>query len=210
MLQSIVDTAKDRISSPIFGVFFFSWSVCNWEMLLFVTLSELPILERIEYLKTDYINILDTVFWPIATAMVLTFVIPIFQEAADITLRAIKLLFLKKKQELDAKEDINHRANLLMGISTEFSNEVLRMYDAEDIYHQKFDDIFNIATLHSGIMSHDEFHKNNPNSSLSPYIKYLQEAFEGQKAKLDGIQTIISNNIPEKQRISVSDIYKKI
>ncbi|EPV8435305.1 hypothetical protein [Klebsiella variicola] len=51
--SSIVNTAVNRISNPVFGAFAISWCAFNWKSILYLFLSDYGVFDKINYISTN-------------------------------------------------------------------------------------------------------------------------------------------------------------
>lgn len=71
--KSISATLYERTTSPLFGTFFFSWSVWNWKIiiaLLFTTAEELK-MTKFEYIDINLLNVYDGLIYPIISTIII-------------------------------------------------------------------------------------------------------------------------------------------
>ena len=70
---------EERISSPFYGAFLFSWLVLNWKIVyltIFVNQDIIEPLTKIEYIQENYINIYTLIILPLLSSGLLIVVVP--------------------------------------------------------------------------------------------------------------------------------------
>lgn len=74
--NSLKSNMSDRIKSPFYGAFVFSWLVFNWKPILILVFSKKSIYVVIEEVST-YSDLHRQFFYPIASTLVLVFLMPV-------------------------------------------------------------------------------------------------------------------------------------
>lgn len=104
IIASLRKTSTERISNPFYGVFILTWLVFNWEAVAILLFSDLPMQERVRFINSAYSL---TFFYPLASAVFLTFALPwctekiTFFQSKSIS-RTSSLLAVRKKKMLTA------------------------------------------------------------------------------------------------------------
>lgn len=65
IINSILDSTKDRLKNPILGSFVFSWVIFNWKAIFYILLSEQPIERKIKYTEENFSNIYNNFWFPL-------------------------------------------------------------------------------------------------------------------------------------------------
>lgn len=76
-VKSVRDNASQKIKSPLFGAFAFSWLAYNWKPVSIFLLSKENVYERINNVSA-YASLNDQFYYPILTSLLLVFIIPLF------------------------------------------------------------------------------------------------------------------------------------
>lgn len=120
--RSISATLYERTTSPLFGTFFFSWSVWNWKILIalfFTTSAELKT-TKFEYIDTNLLNLLDGLVYPvISTILILT----IYSWLSE---HAYRLWLFFDKRKNDYKNEIEKQKLLTIEQSMKLRLEIAR------------------------------------------------------------------------------------
>ena len=148
LIQSTIDSSKERIKTPITGAFICSFILYNWQPLLILLLSDATIECRIKVAKT-YFNKISFI-WPAGMALIFTIAIPILMWGLDSV-----NIFAKKKRL--SKSFQNKRNYILEKIKlTDDSN---RLKDKESGNKEKQDYIDKIAQLEDTVVQLEESKK---------------------------------------------------
>lgn len=88
MLKELATSFKailyDRIVSPLSGAFLLSWIIFNWKILALIFLGKTPIIERISYIESNYINIDSIIINPAISTAIIVFIYPWISNVAYI------------------------------------------------------------------------------------------------------------------------------
>ncbi|MGP2869151.1 hypothetical protein ACTVMR_19090 [Serratia nevei] len=98
MLNSVKKTLMDRVNTPLFGFITLSWVVCNWDNILFVMLSNLPIEQRIKTIRLSGPFYVHELITPIVVGFSLSVLFPYLQLLVDFFQRDAKERKFKNKQ----------------------------------------------------------------------------------------------------------------
>jgi hypothetical protein len=74
--KSIQTIVYERISSPFSGAFILSWIVWNWKLLYYLLFSSEKVVERIDYVQSNFINIRTTLLFPLLSTIFLVVLFP--------------------------------------------------------------------------------------------------------------------------------------
>lgn len=170
--KSISAIMHDRLSSPLFGAFFFSWIVINWKIIfvIFLTTSEELGVPKFIYIENELLNILDSLVYPlISTAFILTLYSWLSVEVYRLYL-TFKTKKLNYKTTSESKEllDTKRASQLRLEIArqqTEVENILIKKDDEIEKQKQinqetskKYEE--EIVKLSNEIKKKDEDHKN--------------------------------------------------
>ena len=99
--KSIKAILYDRLTSPLAGTFFFSWLVWNWGLVYYVISIDYTknVVERIAYIKSDFLLFEYTILYPLLSTVFLIFVYPYLA----IFVYKIALKFSKQKRNIKNK-----------------------------------------------------------------------------------------------------------
>lgn len=77
LIESLLGTARNRLSNPLAGSFILSWLVINWKVGLVLLSSKIPNEEKINLLtNADYFNIFNLLWCPLGFGVFLTIALP--------------------------------------------------------------------------------------------------------------------------------------
>jgi|GEM_PF-3039794 len=79
--KSLTSILEDRISSPFYGSFLFSWMIWNWKIIyltLFVSQTSIAPYTKIEYIEKQYLNAPHLIIYPFLSAIFLILAMPYF------------------------------------------------------------------------------------------------------------------------------------
>lgn len=77
-IESLLGTARSRLSNPLAGSFILSWTVINWKTVLILLSVETPNAEKIGLLmQADYFNYWNLLILPLVFGVLLTVAIPL-------------------------------------------------------------------------------------------------------------------------------------
>jgi hypothetical protein len=101
--KSVNSVLNERLISPLFGTFAFSWCVWNWKILyltIFVDTDKISE-HKIDYIIDNYYSIYDLIIWPILATVVLLVIYPFLSIGAYY----ITLKFKKWKIDIRNKQE---------------------------------------------------------------------------------------------------------
>lgn len=76
--KSIDNILYDRLSSPLFGAFLFSWCVWNWKIIyLTIFIDSKLVGNKIDYIITNYSETSHLIYYPILSTIFLIFIYPL-------------------------------------------------------------------------------------------------------------------------------------
>lgn len=118
--KSINSILYERIASPLYGAFFFSWIVCNWKIVyvtLFVSESRLGE-NKVDYIVANYLDIWNLLWIPlISTAIIISGIAWLSNQVYKLS-----LYFEEKRREWKEEKQKSHR--LTVEQSMEIRNEI--------------------------------------------------------------------------------------
>lgn len=116
---SINKTSGERIKSPFYGVYFFTWLAFNWESVAIFTFSDMKMENRVSFINSGYPF---TFFMPLIISIILTVLLPFINEkfsylqSKPLTRTSIIMAMRKKKalladigvERFRAKRDVTY------------------------------------------------------------------------------------------------------
>ena len=119
--KSIGSILYERVTSPLYGAFLFSWIACNWEIIyLTFFISENTIaINKIDYILQHYMGLSNLLLLPIAYTIILVAIIPFISNGAYWLSfkfhqwRVDKKHEIEKKQLLTIKQSIQLRGKIM-------------------------------------------------------------------------------------------------
>jgi hypothetical protein len=149
LLNTFLDTTKERIKNPFIGAFIFSFIAFNWKAVFIIIFASKSIQEKIELIETDYTGLLHNLWLPIIFAVFYVLILPYIMWFFDnISSKAIEgrkenivdqqLFDLQSKQRLAEQEskledirasyretaDLNQKIDVLTNQVTERENTI--------------------------------------------------------------------------------------
>lgn len=113
---------EERLSSPFFGSFIFSWLLWNWQIVyltLFVSQEYIKPLTKIDYILKNNSNFLYLLVGPFLSAIVLITLVPF------LTNRLFKVYLYFEKERIKSKEDLNLARRITIEEAAQIRNEML-------------------------------------------------------------------------------------
>ena len=74
--SSIRTNFEQRLSNPLLGAFSVSWVFFNWKALLFLSVSDKSIEDKISIVEESYSDLTTVLVYPLISAAVLTLALP--------------------------------------------------------------------------------------------------------------------------------------
>jgi hypothetical protein len=149
LLNTFLDTTKERIKNPFIGAFIFSFIAFNWKPVFIIIFASKSIQEKIELIETDYTGLLHNLWLPIIFAVFYVLILPYIMWFFDnISSKAVEgrkenivdqqLFDLQSKQRLAEQEskledirasyretaDLNQKIDILTNQVTERENTI--------------------------------------------------------------------------------------
>ena len=184
--KSISATLYERTTSPLFGTFFFSWSVWNWKIIiaLFFTTAEELKMTKFEYIDINLLNVYDGLIYPIiSTIIILTLY-------AWVSEQAYRLWLYFDKRKNDHKNTIEKQKLLTIEQSMKLRLELSKQEDSfENLIKDKEELITalknEISELQSKFNNSDEINIDNiisGNENILKEDKDLEKFFNNENA----------------------------
>lgn len=83
IINSILDTAKERLKNPLLGSFIFSWVIFNWKPIFYIVLSENSIENKIDFISECYSSLNNAFWFPLIFSIFYIVVFPYILWAFD-------------------------------------------------------------------------------------------------------------------------------
>ncbi len=181
LIQSTIDSSKERIKTPITGAFICSFLIYNWQPLLILVFSECTIEARIGEVN-EYFNPISFL-WPFGMALLFTICIPLLMWGLD----SINI-FAKKKR---LGKSFQNRRNLILE-KIKIAGDVNELKNAESGNKEKQDFLDEITLLKETIVQKDEtinqlsIANSNTTEQLNKNLKSINLLIEEtEKKKID-------------------------
>jgi hypothetical protein len=98
LLKDLIDTAKERLKTPISGAFLWSFLIYNWRPITELFFSKLAIEDRIYIIDQEYCKP-EAIYWPLGIALFYTVVVPYLMWLIDWPVVSAKKIRLAKVYE---------------------------------------------------------------------------------------------------------------
>ncbi|MFM7854503.1 MAG: hypothetical protein ACKO96_21910 [Flammeovirgaceae bacterium] len=111
LLQSLLESSRDRLKNPVVSAFIFSWVVINWRILGILLLSDKVIEDKIKYIEDCYTDYYLNLWIPLGVAVFYILLLPYIMLMFDsllrkaITLRR-QILTSQRLEEIQDKQEI--------------------------------------------------------------------------------------------------------
>jgi hypothetical protein len=76
LLETLFSTANQRIKSPFFGSFIFSWILINWKPIFYFSFSNEQISVKIKNIEASYEFIQNSLLYPLLFTFIYVVVLP--------------------------------------------------------------------------------------------------------------------------------------
>ena len=128
--KSISSIFEERITSPFYGSFIFSWLVWNWQIIyltFFVSQDAVKPLTKIDYILSHYSSVLTLLVFPFGSALFLIVAVPWLAN------RLYKVHLYYEKERTTWKEQFDSKRRLTIERSAQILNDMLE----QETKHQK-------------------------------------------------------------------------
>lgn len=128
--KSLSSIFEERITSPFFGSFIFSWLIWNWKIIyltIFVSQDNITPSNKIDYILNNYSNWWHLLVFPFLSAIFLVTVVPWFSN------RLFKIYLFYEKQRTTWREESDSKRRLTIENSAQILNDALE----QELKHQK-------------------------------------------------------------------------
>lgn len=134
--KSVSSIFEERITSPFYGSFIFSWIIWNWKIIyltIFVSQDNIQPSNKIDFILQNYANWWHLIVLPFVSAVVLVTLVPWFSN------RLFKINLYYEKERTTWREDSDSSRRLTVEQSAQIRNDLLE----QELKHQKQIDIKN-------------------------------------------------------------------
>lgn len=192
LLQSIFLTSKERISNPIIGTFFISWTAFNWKPIIFLLTSDQKIEDKINYIDSNFSTMYNLLLYPLITVLIYILVIPYVNLLFEYLLEfsRIKRNFIsisKQKQIIDNKKEL--------------AIEEIKLEEAQRDFKERKHQNNLIEDLHKSIQAKEEQlliereRFNELNNKIKNESSYLNRRFQEDRKEFDvKMKSLIEEN----------------
>ena len=104
-IESINNGFKSRLKNPILGGFIFSWLVINWRPIVYIILSDDPVIDRFKFINVHYLNIGNLFWWPFVTSIGIFIALPYLMAMLDFFTGRGRIL-RKKQKSVEVENDL--------------------------------------------------------------------------------------------------------
>ena len=204
-LETLFSTANQRIKSPFFGSFIFSWIIINWKPIFYFLFSDDKISLKIDKIETSYEFFQNSILYPLLLSFIYVVVFPYINQLIHwLTIKAesskrveyhkLKIEQIESSQELAEKEktledirsgnrdisQLNKKNNLLETENSKFKEIIINK-----------DEIISDKTQQINILNTE---KQNGSISLNELEKAVKN-FESISNKTTGYVEFSEQNI---------------
>ncbi len=164
-IESINSGFRSRLKNPILGGFIFSWIVINWRPILYVILSDEPVVEKFTYIDHHYVNLYNLFWWPLVTSLGIFIMLPYLMAILDyLTIRG--RIIRKKHKSVEVENDLDLEISRV--------DKMHKLEDAKAKYTDREELNRNIEELKAQLISKDL--QNDHNESFrKEYMNLFKE-----------------------------------
>lgn len=186
IFQSIYDSYRDRIKSPLVGSFIVTYLIFNWRLVAILFYSEWAIHCRIEWIEENYCNWYNYTI-PFGIALFYVLVLPYINLVFDFLLTKYSDTQLEKKNKSRTRElnQKKHEAKLLREIADEQAgtSEVNRLKDEIEILQKERDLLIDKNKLDSERWSKQISDSNEKEKKLNQLISARDKVIDEYENK---------------------------
>ena len=202
LIEILFATANQRIKSPFFGSFIFSWLIVNWKPIVYFLLSNDKISIKINYIEKSYEFLQNSLLYPLVLSFVYVVIFPFLNQFIHwLTIRAEKS---KRTEQHNLRKEVIKN-------SQELAEEEKKL---EDIRSGN-KDIFQLNEKINLLNENNKRLKDtiqNKDKAISDFGKQLDEiTTENQNYKIElskNKQDLMSNNLNYKNKLEYG-VFKK-
>lgn len=148
--KSVNSVLYERVSSPLFGAFIFSWCIYNWKIIyltLFVSESKLTE-NKIDYITNNFFELKNLLWLPLLATAIIILIYPF------LAVGAFYVTSKFKQWKIGIRNDIEKKQTLTIAESIELRSEIRKQEDNFDNLLK--DKIQEIETLKANINEYEK------------------------------------------------------
>lgn len=200
IINSILDSTKDRLKNPLLGAFVFSWLIFNWKPLFYILFSNNSIENKIDFITECYCLINNNFWFPLMFSIFYIIMFPYILWGFD---------------KLSSKAIIGRKDNILNLNISDIKNQQKIAFEESELenikasYRDKADLNKKIEILNNQLTEKDEI--------INIQNIELNQVKNDQTRLRDFIKTNTDSNLNDKEKINLqnqflefkkSDIYR--
>jgi hypothetical protein len=200
IINSILDSTKDRLKNPLLGAFVFSWLIFNWKPLFYILFSNNSIENKINFITECYCSINNNFWFPLVFSIFYIVMFPYILWGFD---------------KLSSKAIIGRKDNILNLNISDIKNQQKIAFEESELenikasYRDKADLNKKIEILNNQLTEKDEI--------INIQNFELNQVKNDQTRLRDFIKTNTDSNLNDKEKINLqnqflefkkSDIYR--
>tara|TARA_R110002050_G_scaffold114933_1_gene230853 strand:- start:445 stop:1278 length:834 start_codon:yes stop_codon:yes gene_type:complete len=216
-LETLFSTANQRIKSPFFGSFIFSWIIINWKPIFYFLFSDDKISLKIKNIETSYEFFQNSILYPLILSFLYVVVFPYINQFIHwLTIKAenskrieyhkLKIEQIENSQELAEKEktledirsgnrdisQLNEKINLLIKDNERLKETILKKDEAISDFAAQLDKTTSeLQNSKKNLLSQ----KQSVKSLYEEYFDLFNEFNEFQNNKISIFFPEITDNI---------------
>jgi hypothetical protein len=118
LLETLFSTANQRIKSPFFGSFIFSWIIINWKPIFYVLFSDDKISIKIKNIEDSYEFIQNSLLYPLLLSFIYVVIFPYINQFIHwLTIKAEKSKRVEyhklKKEQIENSQELAEKEKTL-------------------------------------------------------------------------------------------------
>jgi hypothetical protein len=196
-IKSLLDSAKERLKTPITGAFIWSFIIYNWRPMAVLFFSNASIEDRIVVVNYEYFNgwlILPVIFVPILMSFIYTVAVPMLMVKID------KILAKTKKDRI---EKIYEDKGIIMDGKIRIAEKEFILKNKESGNKQIEDFITQITGLEETNTQMTNAHNNKVNQ-LNAELAKVNKEFGDAVVKLNEY-----NSLTDNEKLSLKDLISR-
>ncbi|RJE74495.1 hypothetical protein [Reichenbachiella sp. MSK19-1] len=191
LINTFLDTTKERIKNPFIGAFFLSWIAFNWKPILIMLFSSDGIVDKIEFVENEHTNLIFNLWLPLVFATFYVALLPylmwLFDKVSSKAILGRKESFVEQQIfDLHSKQKLAEQESYLEDIRASFRETADLNKKIEILTNQISERDSTIELLKSQVLSAQEeqntlqdYLRQQDNSSLSnEQISKLKKEYE--------------------------------
>ncbi len=174
LINTFLETSKERIKNPFIGAFCFAWIVMNWKPILYVLLSSDKISDKITNIELKYSSLSNTLTFPVLLALFYVILLPYIMWFIE---------ELVKKSTKGRKNNIVNQLLLDIKGKQKLAIEEINLEDIKSSFQEKSELNNELKSLRNKLSRKDDDIKelNNKITELNTSISNYRELMENDK-----------------------------